>query len=213
MSETADQFVQALDENASLFEVKLSESVRTRLRKYYEIVQAWNALLHLVAPCSPEEFAVRHVLESLLAIKYMPSNAHVVDIGSGAGFPIIPCLISRRDIRATLIESSNKKTVFLREALKTTDASDRAGVLASRFEDLPASEAGVVTCRALDRFTSKLPSIIEWSAETATLILFGGSALRAEIEKFDTALLTERIPKSEKRFVFVIKKHRIEETS
>ena len=39
------------------------------------------------------------------------------DIGSGGGLPIIPCLIARPDLEATLIESSQKKVVFLREAL------------------------------------------------------------------------------------------------
>ena len=88
-----------------------------QLGAFYSLLTRWNDRLHLVAPCSPEEFATRHVLESLLLLKHLPQDAKIADIGSGAGLPIIPCLIARADLKATLIESSQKKTVFLREAL------------------------------------------------------------------------------------------------
>jgi 16S rRNA (guanine527-N7)-methyltransferase len=206
MSEIADQFELALKEHASEFDVELGEPVIAGLRKYYGILQSWNARLHLVAPCSPEEFAIRHVLESLLAIKYIPANATIVDIGSGGGLPIIPCMIARQDIRAALFESSPKKAVFLREALKLTNLSERATVLASRFEDAPVPDASVVTCRALERFSAQLPFIVEWSPLGSTLILFGGPSLHSEIENTNLAFQAKRIPESDQRFVFVVGK-------
>src|SRR6185369_15999394 len=93
--------------------------VLQRLCVYYSLLTRWNPRLHLVAPCSPEEFATRHVLESLMLLQHLPHGAKIADIGSGAGLPIIPCLIVRPDLHATLIESSAKKSVFLREALNT----------------------------------------------------------------------------------------------
>lgn len=207
MSEITDQFELALNEHAPKFDLELSERVIADLRKYYGILQSWNARFHLVAPCSPEEFAIRHVLESLLAIKYIDTNAHVVDVGSGGGLPIIPCLIARPDIRATLIESSPKKAVFLREALRMTDVSERATVLASRFEDAPVPIASIVTCRAIERFTAQLSPIFEWSPSNSTLVLFGGPSLQAEIENAKLAFVVKRIPESDQRFIFVIEKN------
>src|SRR5256885_16291617 len=99
------------------FELDLSTETVTQLGTFYSLLTRWNERLHLVAPCSPEEFAVRHVLESLLLLKYLPQNAKIADVGSGGGLPIIPCLIARADLEVTLIESSQKKSVFLREAL------------------------------------------------------------------------------------------------
>ena len=84
---------------------------------YYEQVNAWNARLHLVAPCSPAEFATRHVLESLFALKYLPTTTRVADVGSGAGLPIIPCLIARPDLARRSSKLRTKKSVFLRETL------------------------------------------------------------------------------------------------
>src|SRR5215217_858638 len=112
-----NRFEQSLISNMGSFELDLSGETVTLLDQYYSLLTRWNDRLHLVAPCSPEEFAVRHVLESLLLLRYLPSKATVADIGSGGGLPIIPCLIARPDVEATSIESSQKKAVFLRETL------------------------------------------------------------------------------------------------
>jgi 16S rRNA (guanine527-N7)-methyltransferase len=145
-----------------------------------------------VAPCEPEEFATRHVLESLLLLKHLPQHATIADVGSGAGLPIIPCLIARADLEATLIESSQKKAVFLREALNAVER--KASIIARRFEEIEAPAVSFVTCRALDQFTKKLPELIEWAPKGATLLLFGGEALLPEAEKF-------LIPHSERRYL------------
>jgi len=211
MSENTDRFVLALGEHASQFDLKLSERATADLSRYFDIIEQWNKRLHLIAPCPIEEFAVRHVLESLLAIKYIPVNALVADIGSGGGLPIIPCMIVRPDIHATLIESSPKKTVFLREALRISGVGERATVLASRFEEAPTPSASVVTCRALERFTALLPSIVEWSPANSRLILFGGPSLQAEIQNTNLVFVARRIPESNQRFVFVIEKGGMED--
>lgn len=202
----ADEFSSAVEEHASRYGLQLSALDISRLREYYEQVAAWNARLHLVAPCSPAEFATRHVLESLLARAYLPIGAHCLDIGSGAGLPIIPCLIVRPDLRATLIESSQKKAVFLREALRKAGAHDRANVIAERFEKIPAPPADAITCRALDKLKEMFPKIVEWSSHVNTLLLFGGEGLREQIEKAELAYKAILIPESERRFLFVIKK-------
>src|SRR5918996_4993514 len=111
------RFEQSLKSNQFVFDVELSPEALSGLRAYYSLLTHWNERLHLVAPCSPEEFATRHVLESLMLLDHLPAETKIADIGSGAGLPIIPCLIARPDLQATLIESSQKKAVFLREAL------------------------------------------------------------------------------------------------
>jgi 16S rRNA (guanine527-N7)-methyltransferase len=201
-----DEFSSALQEHALSFDVRLTSEEIRRLREYYEQVMAWNARLHLVAPCSPAEFATRHVLESLLALAYLPVGAHVIDVGSGAGLPIIPCLIVHPGISATLIEASPKKTIFLREALRGVGSHERAQVIAERFEKLPAPDADAITCRALDRFTELFPKLIEWAPDASVLLLFGGESLREQIKKASLAYESVHIPESERRFLFIIKR-------
>jgi 16S rRNA (guanine527-N7)-methyltransferase len=205
-SRSAEAFSNAIKERAPRYDVQLTDALISRLREYYEQVMAWNTRLHLVAPCSPAEFATRHVLESLLTLHHITSGAHVADIGSGAGLPVIPCLIVRPSLRATLIESSPKKAVFLREALRRAGAQQQAQVIAERFEKLPTPEANYVTCRALDRFTEMFERIVAWSPPTSTLLFFGGDSLRAEIEKTAPFYETVRIPESERRYLYIIRR-------
>jgi 16S rRNA (guanine527-N7)-methyltransferase len=200
-----NEFRLALQQQAPRYEVELRENEIARLGDYYQLLLEWNARAHLVAPCSPSEFATRHVLESLLLLPHLPPKVRVADVGSGAGLPIIPVLIARSDVRATLIESSKKKSVFLREALHITGTSDRATVLAERFENVPAPKVDCVTCRALDRFTTLFPKLIRWSPQPRRLLLFGGEALRKQIERAGLEFLTLKILNSERRFLFVIK--------
>jgi len=192
------KFEEALLLNQSVFEVELASEALADLSAYYSLLTRWNPRLHLVAPCSPEEFATRHILESLMLLEHLPPEAKIADIGSGAGLPIIPCLIARPDLHATLIESSQKKSVFLREALNAVGRT--ATIIAKPFEDIPPPDVSFITCRALDQFVEKVPDILEWAPRRGSLLLFGGEAVR---QKLGDQTREVRIPLSEKRFLFI----------
>lgn len=204
MATVQEKFLVALEAKQKAFDVSLSAEKMRALADFYEIVNVWNPRLHLVAPCSPEEFAVRHVLESLSLCDYLPQKTHLADIGTGAGLPSFPCLIVREDLRGNLIESSRKKVVFLREAATRLGIHDRATVLNVRFENLPPPEYGVVTCRALDKFTEKLPEIMAWAKDADTAVIFGGASVRGELGKLAAPFVEKLIPESEQRFLFVV---------
>lgn len=205
IEEFATTFASALEKNAHAYGVQFNDEIINRLSAYAAIVQRWNPRLHLVAPCSPAEFATRHILESLLAASHLHAEAHITDVGSGAGLPVIPCLLLRPDITATLIESNLKKTIFLREALTHTGITDRATIINDRFEHTPApANTAFITCRALDRFTELLPTLLAWSPAHATLILFGGTSLLNNIDDAVYGTTAILIPNSEQRFLFVV---------
>ena len=112
-------------------------------------------------------------------------------------------MLVRNDLHATLIESSSKKAVFLREALRNVRPSGRAQIVVERFESVEAHDAGFVTCRALEKFAEVIPIIIKWAPSSATFLLFAGEKLRAEIEARLKSVLVERLPKSEARFLII----------
>jgi 16S rRNA (guanine527-N7)-methyltransferase len=199
-----NEFRDALGTHGARYEIELTEIEIARLCKYYQLLLEWNPRVHLVAPCSPSEFATRHVLESLFLLPHLPPKVRLADVGSGAGLPIIPVLIARPEVRATLIESSKKKAVFLREALNLTRTSDQASVLAERFENVPAPKVNCVTCRALDRFAILFPRLIRWSPQPSRLLLFGGEELRKQIERAGFEYESIHIPDSARRVLFVI---------
>lgn len=198
-----ERFRQAVREHAIDFNAQLTIDDLDRLSSYYELLLKWNPRLHLVAPCSPEEFATRHVLESLVLLPHLTNGARITDVGSGGGLPIVPCLIMRRDLRACLIESSQKKVVFLREALRSFRGPEPPRLIANRFEDAPPPATDFVSCRALDRFPKLLPDLINWAPRSSTLLLFAGDGLRSQIEQLMPLATAELIPNSERRFLVI----------
>ena len=203
MATPIEEFREALEAHAFEFGIALPADRLERLIDYYELIMKWNERLHLVAPCSPTEFATRHVLESLTLLKHLPVEAKIIDVGSGAGLPVIPCLLVRDDLRATLIESSNRKAVFLREALRPLSLPDRAQVIAARFEEVETPEADFVTCRALNRFSEILPALIDWAPRNSTLLIFAGESIRDQVQTTRGSVTVERIPHSERRFLLI----------
>jgi 16S rRNA (guanine527-N7)-methyltransferase len=198
-----DEFAEAVESNQSAYNVRLSLEIIDKLAGYYELIQEHNPLLHLVAPCSPEEFATRHILESLTLLEYLPQNARFADVGAGAGLPSIPCLIARDDLSAVLIESKEKKAKYLEIAVEKLGLSHRVKIENRQFEEVKPEGFSYVTCRALDKFTEKLPKLLKWSGKRK-LLLFAGDGLRPEIEKAGRAYKERLMPLSEKRYLFAL---------
>ncbi len=198
------EFISAIKSHQTAFGLTLSDTQIERLADYYDLIQQHNEFLHLVAPMSAEEFAFRHILESLTLLEYLPENVKFADIGPGAGLPSIPCLLIRDDLKAVLIESKIKKTKFLESAIETLGLKARATIINRQFEETDPGRCEFVTCRALDNFTTKLPRLLKWSMR-CWLLLFGGNnlreALKANGRNFDERLM----PMSDQRFLFVVR--------
>jgi len=196
------EFIEAIEKHQKAFGLNLAEEKILALADYYELVQKHNDILHLVAPSPAEEFATRHILESLTLLEFLPRNVKFVDIGAGAGLPSIPCLIGRADLRGFLIESKLKKADFLREALAICNLEKRAKILNRQFEELKKPDVSYILCRALDKFTQKLPKLLKWSAGSS-LLFFGGNNLRDELQKQGVKFREKLMPMSEQRFLFI----------
>lgn len=195
------EFIKALENCQDAFGLRLNERQIALLADYYELIRAHNDLLHLVAPAPAEEFAARHILESLTLLEFLPKNARLADVGTGAGLPSVPCLLAREDLRGFLIESKIKKAKFLEEVLTKFNLAARAKILNRQFEEIEKPLAAFVTCRALDKFTQKLPKLLKWS-RGSSLLFFGGNSLRDELKKHNVRFREKLMPMSEQRFLF-----------
>jgi 16S rRNA (guanine527-N7)-methyltransferase len=198
-----EKFIEAIGQHQSAYSLDLSEAVIARLADYYEFIQEHNPILHLVGPCSPEEFATRHILESLTLLEFLPANTRFADIGPGAGLPSIPCLIARDDLSAVLIESKEKKTTFLRGAVAELRLDKRSKIINKQFSEVTRPHVAHVTCRALDKFAEKLPQLLRWSGER-DLLLFGGASLGKALDKAKRKYQRRLMPLSERRYLFCI---------
>lgn len=109
-----------LKEEAARRDIVLSNKQLEQFLLYAGLLKEWNEKINLTAITQPEEVAIKHFLDSLSPLRYieLPKNASVIDVGTGAGFPGIPLLIVRPDIKLTLLDSLNKRLVFLNEVMR-----------------------------------------------------------------------------------------------
>ena len=76
-SKQVAEFAAAMRKNAPDYGVELSAAALQQLTAYYRIINTWNPRLHLVAPCFADEFARRHILESLLLLRHLPNAGKI----------------------------------------------------------------------------------------------------------------------------------------
>ena len=205
MTERLNSFASAIREHEGAFGITLGDETIAKLTAFYEIVEANNPLLHLVAPMPPEEFAVRHVLESLTLLRHLRGDRRFADVGPGAGLPSIPCLIADPATSAVLIESKEKKAAYLREAFERLELADRVTVVNKQFAEVDEKPFTTVVCRALDRFSEHLPRLVKWSAGR-DMLLFGGRNLETALTAARVSFTPEKMPTSDQRYLYICKR-------
>ena len=140
---------------------------------YYAMLADWNTRVNLTAITEPEDVAKKHFLDSLAAAPYLKPNASIVDVGTGAGFPGLPLLILRPDLKVTLMDSLQKRLVFLEAVCK--ELKLKAELVHARAEDAGQNpkyrEKFDV---ALTRAVSALPVLCEL---TLPLVKVGGTSI------------------------------------
>ena len=106
-----------MNEIAGEVEILLSSEQLQQLDLYADLLVEWNKKVNLTAILEPGEIAIKHFLDSLLLLKYAApqEGASLIDVGTGAGFPSVPCGIARPDLKLTLLDSLNKRILFLQE--------------------------------------------------------------------------------------------------
>lgn len=134
---------------------ELSAAQVDQLQAHYELMLRWNEIINLTRIEGVEEAVDRHYAESLFLGANLPAGPlTIADVGSGAGFPGIPIAILRPEFSLSLIESHQRKAVFLMDATRSLPnvkvVSKRAEGLAQTF-DWVVSRA--VSWRDLQRLT------------------------------------------------------------
>lgn len=88
-----------------------------RFDRYAALLCEWNQKINLTTITAPEGIVIRHFLDSLLLLRVAKPEpgAAVIDVGAGAGFPSLPCKLARDDLRVTLLDSLQKRILFLEE--------------------------------------------------------------------------------------------------
>ena len=100
----------SIEANISVDEYKIK-----KFYAYMKLIQDWNEKINLTTILEPKEMIIKHFIDSLTISKRIKDDSRVIDIGTGAGFPGIPLKIVNESINITLVDSLNKRIIFLNE--------------------------------------------------------------------------------------------------
>lgn len=117
------------------YKITLTENQYEQFQKYFELLAEWNEKMNLTAITDESGVALKHFTDSLSLLNFVdiPQNSSLADVGTGAGFPGVVLKIARPDIKLTLIDSLNKRLVFLGEVC--AQLGIEAELIHSRAED------------------------------------------------------------------------------
>lgn len=109
----------------------ISATMLDPMLQLLELLVKWNRVHNLTAVRDPVKMVGRHLLDSLIMSRWLPSVTEndksivdVIDIGSGAGLPVLPLAIIRPDLRFMSIECVGKKTRFQQQVLLELNISN-----------------------------------------------------------------------------------------
>ena len=170
---------------------------KEKFDQYESLLRQWSKRMNLVAPSTLDDIKTRHFADSAQLADVLPKNAHIVDLGSGAGFPGV--VLAIMGWRVTCIESINKKVLFLSD-VKEKLGLDNLTIYHGRVENfvatLPHENKNIVfTARAF----APLVKILDYVAKTKRpIFLLKGRQIPAEIDvakqyyKFDYELIPSK---------------------
>lgn len=162
----------------------VSRETTDRLQEYAALIGKWNPRINLVAPKTLPDLHSRHIVDSAQILKLIPEGiGHLVDLGSGGGLPgiVLSILLTETEpsARVTLIESDQRKSVFLRQVVR--ELSLETQILNDRIESVPPQKADIITARAL----APLPGLIALAqrhmADDASAIFLKGAQAAKEV--------------------------------
>jgi 16S rRNA (guanine527-N7)-methyltransferase len=99
--------------------LEITDIQAEELGKYAEFLSEYNKKVNLTRITEPNDVIIKHFIDSVIILNYVniPQNSKLVDVGTGAGFPGVPLKIFRPDIELTLVDSLNKRIIFLEQLL------------------------------------------------------------------------------------------------
>lgn len=160
--------------------------------KYYALLVETNKVMNLTAITEPEEVAVKHMIDSLLAWEAGMEGKLLADVGTGAGFPGVPLKIYCPGLKVVLIDSLGKRLKFLQQVIDTLELQDIC------CEHLRAEDAGrnkkhrekydFVTARAVARLSVLSEYCLPLVKKGGQFIALKGSKYADEIAEGSAAV-------------------------
>lgn len=157
-----ENFTNQITSNLACINIELPESKIRNFYSYMEELIEWNKKINLTAIVKPDEVIDKHFIDSLTISQYLKDNEKIIDVGTGAGFPGVPIKIAREDIQIDLLDSLNKRVIFLKDIINKLNLK-KINAIHGRAED----EGKNINRRekydvAVSRAVANLPVLLEY---------------------------------------------------
>lgn len=161
----------------------VSRETMARLEGYEDLIRRWNPRINLVAPSSLPHIRQRHIEDCLQITQYIAPNGGLwVDLGSGGGLPglVIAIVNADQDTQFLLVESDQRKSVFLRTVIRELGLKN-ASVKTARIEEIDPLNAAYISARALAPLPRLMPYLQRHLAPDGQAWLMKGQQWQSEL--------------------------------
>ena len=130
-----EEFFEKMQEKSKDLDIHFSVEQLEQFFEYMKLLIEWNEKMNLTAITDPDEIIFKHFIDSITILKEIKDNFKLVDVGTGAGFPGIPLSIMNPTLKITLVDSLNKRLIFLQEVVKELKL-ENIEIIHARAEEL-----------------------------------------------------------------------------
>ena len=113
-----DEFFKLFKNYSQSLNIDVNEEKIKKFYLYMNLLIEWNDKINLTAITEPKEVIIKHFIDSLTIADKIENNSKIIDVGTGAGFPGIPLKIFNDTLNVTLLDSLNKRAIFLNEVIE-----------------------------------------------------------------------------------------------
>jgi len=187
---------QALSAGIAELSIQVDGDAQQKLLDYLALLEKWNRTHNLTAIRGVDRMVAQHLLDSLAVLPHVFQRGagHLADIGSGGGLPGIPIAIARPDWDVTLIDSSHKKSTFLRQAAIELGLGN-VSVINARAEDYDGAQRfELVVSRAFSDLATFAALWRRFLARGGRLVAMKGAYPHAEIGEIPGGLRIVDVP-------------------
>jgi 16S rRNA (guanine527-N7)-methyltransferase len=174
--------VASVQEAIDALELPLPAGSADKLATLLDELERWNRKVNLTAVRDPDEMITQHLLDSLVAAPLLNGDT-ILDVGTGPGFPGLPLAIACPEQRFTLLDSNNKKIMFVQHAAGLLGLANVSAVKARGEDYAPGHGFDTVIARAL----AALPKLVEIAGhhvgEDGVFVALKGRYPAAELEQ------------------------------
>lgn len=183
-----------LSDGCGYFGIELSEEQKQQFIDYYKLLIEWNEFMNLTAITEFDEVMRKHFVDScaLSRATELEGKLHMIDVGTGAGFPGIPLKIAYPDLEIVLMDSLNKRVKFLDEVIKRLNLKGIKAVH-SRAEDLARNKEyrerfDIVVSRAVANMASLAEYCLPFTKIGGVFVPYKSGAVDQEIQEARRAI-------------------------